>query len=234
MEQTIVTQVHALSAWELFMQAGMVVKLVMLMLCGASIWSWAIIFAKFFKLKNLYKDADQFESQFWSGESLDELYERTEKRQHDPMTAVFCAAMLEWRRSFSKIASSSSLRATVQQRIERVMYSTLDREGEYLQHHMGFLSSVASVAPFIGLFGTVWGIMTSFKDIAAQNNASLAVVAPGMAEALLATAMGLIAAIPALLAYNKISYEINRYTNRLQAFSDEFGTIISRQLEDQN
>jgi biopolymer transport protein TolQ len=214
------------------MGAGIVVKFVMIMLFAASVWSWAIIVAKFLKLKSLHGDAERFEVQFWSGESLDDLFDRTEKNQLDPMSAVFCAAMLEWRRSFAKI-TSSNFKATLQQRIERVMSVTLDREVEHLQQHMGFLSSVASVAPFIGLFGTVWGIMTSFRDIAAQNSTSLAVVAPGMAEALLATAMGLAAAIPSLLAYNKISYEINRYANRLDAFTNEFGTIISRQLEDQ-
>lgn len=227
--------VHAqgFSPWALFMGAGLVVKVVMLMLFFASLWSWTIIISKIFKLKSLVSDAEHFETQFWSGESLDDLYDRTEKRQHDPMSAVFCAAMLEWRRSFSKTISSS-LKATVQQRIERVMHVTVGREIEQVEQHLGFLASVGSAAPFVGLFGTVWGIMTSFSEIASQNSTSLAVVAPGIAEALLATAMGLVVAIPAVIAYNKISHDISTYANRLDSFADEFGTIISRQLEDQH
>ena len=232
MEQTVVIANQGLSLWGLFMGAGFVVKIVMIMLLLASVWSWTIIISKFIKFKSLYADADRFEAQFWSGESLDDLYERTEKSHLDPMSAVFCSAMMEWRRSFAKM-TSSNLKATLQQRIERVMSVTVGREVEHIESHMGFLASVGSAAPFIGLFGTVWGIMTSFHEIASQNNTSLAVVAPGIAEALLATAMGLLVAIPATMAYNKISADIARYTNRLDSFAEEFGTIISRQLEEQ-
>ena len=232
MEQPIMTYSHGLSPWELFINAGLVVKSVMLMLTAASIWSWSIIITKTVKLKSLYTDADYFESQFWSGDSLDDLYERLGKRPRDPMSSVFYAAMQEWRRSFLK-NSTSQLKATMHQRIERVMSVTVNREMDNIEQRMSFLATVGSTATFVGLFGTVWGIVTSFNDIAAQNNTSLAVVAPGIAEALFATAIGLIVAIPAMVAYNKLSHEITRYGNRLDSFASEFGTIISRQLEEQ-
>ena len=146
----------------------------------------------------------------------------------EPLACVFAAAMKEWKRS---PAATQEHRLSVQQRIERVMQATLSREIEGLERQMGFLASVGSTAPFVGLFGTVWGIMHSFQNIAASQSTNLAVVAPGIAEALLATALGLIAAIPAVLAYNKLSSQINRYTNRIETFTHEFSTIVSRQLE---
>jgi biopolymer transport protein TolQ len=149
------------------------------------------------------------------------------------MSAMFSAAMREWRRSVSKgLAAAGQMRAGLQSRIERVMGVTLGREMERLERYMTFLASVGSTAPFIGLFGTVWGIMHSFSSIASSKNTSLAVVAPGIAEALFATALGLIAAIPAVIAYNKISSDLTRYAGRLEAFSNEFGAILSRQLEE--
>jgi biopolymer transport protein TolQ len=222
-----------LSVWNLFLNADLIVKLVILMLVLASIWSWAIIFEKFFRLRRLHNQADEFEDQFWSGGSLEDLYDRIGAQPADPMAAMFSAAMREWRRSVSKgLAAAGQMRAGLQSRIERVMGVTLGREMDRLERYMTFLASVGSTAPFIGLFGTVWGIMHSFSAIASSKNTSLAVVAPGIAEALFATALGLIAAIPAVIAYNKISSDLTRYAGRLEAFSNEFGAILSRQLEE--
>jgi len=224
---TAQTIAHDLSLWGLFMSADLVVKLIMIGLLIASFWSWTIIFNKFIRIKSLFSSATQFEDSFWSGGSLDALFERVGNRPRDPMSAVFAAAMREWKRTG---ATRSSV--TLQERIERAMQVTLGREMDRLESHMGFLASVGSTAPFIGLFGTVWGIMNSFQSIAASQNTSLAVVAPGIAEALFATAIGLVAAIPAVIAYNKLSSELNRYSNRLDSFANEFGAIISRQLEE--
>jgi biopolymer transport protein TolQ len=222
-----------LSVWNLFLNADLIVKLVILMLVLASVWSWAIIFEKFIRLRRLHHHADEFEDQFWSGGSLEDLYDRVGAQPLDPMAAMFSAAMREWRRSVSKgLAVAGQMRAGLQSRIERVMGVTLDREMGRLERYMTFLASVGSTAPFIGLFGTVWGIMHSFSAIASSKNTSLAVVAPGIAEALFATALGLIAAIPAVIAYNKISSDLTRYASRLEAFSNEFGAILSRQLEE--
>jgi biopolymer transport protein TolQ len=222
-----------LSVWTLFLNADLIVKLVILMLVLASVWSWAIIFEKFVRLRRLHQHADEFEDQFWSGGSLEDLYDRVGAQPLDPMAAMFSAAMREWRRSVSKgLAVAGQMRAGLQSRIERVMGVTLDREMGRLERYMTFLASVGSTAPFIGLFGTVWGIMHSFSAIASSKNTSLAVVAPGIAEALFATALGLIAAIPAVIAYNKISSDLTRYASRLEAFSNEFGAILSRQLEE--
>ena len=177
--------------------------------------------------------ADQFEEAFWSGGPLDELFNRLQNRYTDPMSAVFCAAMREWRRSISKgYTKAAGMRGTLEQRIERVMHVTIGREMDQLERHMGFLASLGANAVIIGLFGTVLGIMNAFENIATMQNTNLAVVAPGISEALFATAIGLIAAIPAAIAYNKLSSDLNRYANRLDAFVSEFGSIISRQLEE--
>ncbi len=220
---------HDMSVWGLFLQADLVVKAVMIMLLLASFWSWAIIFEKWIRIRKMWSRADAFEEAFWSGGSLEDLFDRTEKGQPDPMSSVFTAAMREWRRSASRSGGDT---AGLSQRIERVMYVTLGREMDKAERHMTFLASVGSTAPFVGLFGTVWGIMNSFQAIAMSKDTSLAVVAPGIAEALFATALGLVAAIPAVLAYNKLSNEFGRYAARLEAFSSEFGAIISRQLEE--
>ena len=222
-----------LSMWNLFVHADWVVQLVMVMLIFASIWCWTIIFAKFIKLRSLKSTAEKFEESFWSGGSLESLYDRIGTRPTDPLSSVFAIAMREWRRSAvnGKVANKD-LRETLHHRIERVMNLTLNREMEQLEHNLSFLASVGSTAPFIGLFGTVWGIMHSFQGIAQMQSTNLAVVAPGIAEALFATAIGLIAAIPAVLAYNKISAELSRYASRLESFATEFSAIISRQLEE--
>ena len=217
-----------MSVWGLLLQADVVVKIVMIVLLLASVWSWAIIFEKWFRLRTMQARADAFEEAFWSGGSLEDLFYRAEKGRPHPMSSIFTSAMREWRRSGTRNVGDV---AGLAQRIERVMYVTLGREMDKAERHMTFLASVGSTAPFIGLFGTVWGIMNSFQAIAMSKDTSLAVVAPGIAEALFATALGLVAAIPAVLAYNKLSSDFGRYVTRLEAFSSEFGAIISRQLE---
>ncbi|MFY7960330.1 MAG: protein TolQ [Elsteraceae bacterium] len=224
---------HDMSMIGLFMQADIVVKIVMLMLIIASFWVWAIVFDKLLKIRRVNAQADAFEDAFWSGGSLEELYDRIGNRPADPMSAVFAAAMREWRRSTAAGAKVGGLnKDSLQQRIDRQMGVTLGREMDRLEKFMPFLASVGSAGPFIGLFGTVWGIMNSFIAIAAQKNTSLAVVAPGIAEALFATALGLVAAIPAVLAFNKLSTDLGRYGNRLDNFSQEFGAILSRQMDE--
>jgi len=227
------TIAHDLSIISLFMQADMIVKIVLFLLLAASFWSWAVIFDKFLRLRRLSHDAESFEESFWSGGSLDDLYDRIGTRPLDPMSAVFAAAMREWRRSAAKgLTASSTMRISLQERIERVMQVTVGREMERLERFMPFLATVGSTSPFVGLFGTVWGIMNSFQSIAAAKNTSLAVVAPGIAESLFATALGLVAAIPAVVAYNKFSTDFGRYAGRLDAFSSEFSAILSRQLDE--
>ena len=218
------------SIWALFLRADWIVKVVMVMLLFASVWCWAIIFEKWFVMRKLNAKADEFEHEFWSGNSLETLYDRVGKAPADPMAAVFVAAMREWRRAASKGQSTAS--ASLSDRIDRVMQITLAREMDRVERYLTFLSSTGSTAPFVGLFGTVWGIMHSFQSIAASKNTSLVVVAPGIAEALFATALGLLAAIPAVLAYNKISRDIDRYAGRLETFAGEFSAILSRQMED--
>ncbi|CCQ73314.1 protein TolQ [Magnetospira sp. QH-2] len=221
------------SMWGLFVKADLVVKGVMVLLVFASVWCWAIIVEKILRLRRLNKMAGQFEDKFWSGGSLDDLYDRVGSQPQDPMTAVFAAAMREWRRAASKNgARVGASRENLQDRIDRVMQVTVTRETDRTEKYMTFLASTGSTAPFIGLFGTVWGIMNSFQAIAMTRNTSLAVVAPGIAEALFATALGLVAAIPAVVAYNKLSRELDRYTSRLDSFAGEFSAILSRQMEE--
>jgi biopolymer transport protein TolQ len=222
---------HDLSMWGLFMQADMIVKTVMTMLFGLSIWCWAIIIEKFLRLRRLNSAASKFEDNFWSGGSLDQLYDKIGGTPQDPMSAVFGAAMREWRRTRDQGTSLAERAGSLMQRIDRVMDVTVNREMTRVERQMTVLASTASTAPFIGLFGTVWGIMNSFQSIAATKNTNLAVVAPGIAEALFATALGLVAAIPAVIAYNKISRDLERYAQRLDDFATEFSAIISRQLE---
>ncbi len=221
-----------LDPMSLFLQADWVVKGVMLMLVLASFWSWAIIIDKLWRLKSLFRRADAFEDRFWSGGSLDDLYDRMGPGRRDPMSKLFMDAMREWRRATGRGGNGLSLGASLSQRIDRVMQITMSRELDDLERRLGFLASTGSVAPFVGLFGTVWGIMNSFHAIGMSKDTSLATVAPGIAEALFATAIGLVAAIPAVVAYNKLSNDIDRYARRLEAFSGEFSAILSRQIED--
>ena len=226
---------HDLSMLGLFMQADIIVKIVMIMLIMASVWGWAIIFGKRSRLGVLRKKANKFEESFWSGEPLDKIYDRVKSSKHDPMLSTFASGMQEWQAGISGgMPGSESMQASLRQRVERAMNVTISREITKLESGMTFLASVGSTAPFIGLFGTVWGIMNSFSAIAASNNTSLAVVAPGIAEALFATALGLVAAIPAVIGYNVFSTSLNRYADRLEAFSDEFAAIISRHLDSQS
>ncbi|HCX14375.1 MAG TPA: protein TolQ [Rhodospirillaceae bacterium] len=221
-----------LSAWSLFLQADVVVKSVMILLAIMSIWSWAIIFDKTLRMRAIQRKTGQFEETFWSGSSLEDLFERVGQRPREPMSSIFVAAMKEWRRASDKSGSSALGVGTVlSERIERVMKISLEREMDHLSRRMTFLASTGSVSPFLGLFGTVWGIMNTFTSIGATSDTSLATVAPGIAEALLATALGLVAAIPAVVAYNKISSDLSRYALRLENFAGEFGAILSRQLE---
>ncbi len=222
------------SMLSLFMRADLVVKSVIVILLLASIWCWAIIFEKLMGLRKLNAGATQFEQAFWSGVSLDELYNRTGAQPKDPMTAVFIAAMREWNRAVTPGDGDHTARVSLSERIERVMQITLAREMDRAERYMTFLATTGSTAPFIGLFGTVWGIMNSFQSIAVSKNTSLAVVAPGIAEALFATALGLLAAIPAVVAYNKLSRDLDRYAGRLDSFAGEFSAILSRQLDERS
>ncbi len=223
-------QTLSVSAWDLFIGADWVVQSVMILLLIASFWSWTIIFAKTAMLKSLNKKAAKFEDSFWSGQSLQSLHDALKGKTLDPFGTVFTIAMSEWQRNPSAIHNDSG--QSLQQRVARLMNLSINKEMDGIERHMIFLASVGSTAPFVGLFGTVWGIMNSFQGIAMSRSTNLAVVAPGIAEALFATALGLVAAIPAVLGYNKLSAEINRYNARLESFSDEFATILSRKCEE--
>ncbi len=213
----------------LFLQAHIIVKLIIIGLLLASIWSWAIIVDKTILYTRVRRQMDRFEKLFWSGQSLEDLYRSLTGRTPTAMASVFVAAMREWKRSFESGARSP---IGLQTRIDKVLDVTISRETERLERRLLFLATVGSAAPFIGLFGTVWGIMTSFQAIAASKNTALAVVAPGIAEALLATALGLLAAIPAVIAYNKLSNESAKIEQRLESFGDEFSAILSRQVDE--
>ena len=217
---------------ESFLRADVIVKTVMVLLLLASLWSWAIIINKWITLGGLKRKAARFEKIFWSGQSLDELYQQFAARNDHPLAAMFVAALREWRRAFEAGAPCENQIPGIKERIDKAMSVTIIRETDGIERQLGFLATVGSVAPFIGLFGTVWGIMNSFTAIAARHDTTLAVVAPGIAEALFATAMGLFAAVPAVIFYNRFVNEIGRYSNRLEAFADEFSAILSRQLEE--
>jgi biopolymer transport protein TolQ len=205
-----------------------VVKAVMLGLLAASVWCWAIIVDKVMLYGRARREMNRFERTFWSGQSLEELYEEMSERPPLGLGAVFVAAMKEWKRSHEQNASSF---IGVQGRLEKVLDVAISRESETLERRLGFLATVASASPFVGLFGTVWGIMNAFTAISASSSTNLAVVAGPIAEALFATALGLLAAIPAVIAYNKLSSDANKMVGRLEGFADEFSTILSRQLE---
>ncbi len=216
------------SLFALFLSADWVVKTVMLGLLVASIWSWAIVVDKWVLFGRVRREMDRFEKVFWSGQSLEELYQTLSDRPTQGLATVFMAAMREWKRSHEQGASSH---IGVQVRIDKVLDVAIARESENLEKRLGFLATVGSASPFVGLFGTVWGIMNSFQSIAVSKSTNLAVVAPGIAEALFATALGLLAAIPAVIAYNKFSSDAGKLVGRLEGFADEFSTILSRQLD---
>lgn len=219
----------SVSLLSLFMQAGLIVKLVMLGLAGASVWTWAIVIDKYMSFTKAKRQFDQFEQVFWSGQSLEELYRTLAERQNTGLAAIFVAAMREWKKSFERGARSP---IGLQMRIDRAMDVTIAREGEVFESRLGSLATIGSAGPFIGLFGTVVGIMTSFQAIAGSKSTNLAVVAPGIAEALLATAIGLVAAIPAVMAYNKFMGDAGKLSSRMEGFADEFSAILSRQIDE--
>ena len=232
--QQVETQSLSLAASDvsliaLFLQAHWVVKAVMMGLLACSVWVWAIAIDKIFLYSRTRRAMDRFEQAFWSGQSIEELYRSLSAKPTQSMAACFVAAMREWKRSFE---SQSRSIAGLQARIEKVMNVSISREVERLERRLLVLATVGSAGPFVGLFGTVWGIMSSFQSIAASKNTSLAVVAPGIAEALFATAIGLIAAIPATIFYNKFISEVNRQAARLEGFADEFSAILSRQIDE--
>lgn len=228
-EAVLVPASGEISLVALFLQAHLLVKLVIIGLLVASVWTWAIIVDKTLLYSRVRRGMDHFEKTFWSGQSLEELYRSLTGRTPTAMASVFVAAMREWKRSFEAGARSP---IGLQTRIDKVLDVTIVREQDRLEKRLLFLATVGSAAPFIGLFGTVWGIMTSFQAIAASKNTSLAVVAPGIAEALLATALGLLAAIPAVIFYNKLSNEAGKIGERLEGFADEFSAILSRQVDE--
>lgn len=230
-----VSAIHDLSAWGMFMSAGLIGKVVMILLILASFWSWAIIFDKWMRFKMIKQKATRFEHDFWSAEALDTFYDKMKRRATHPFAVVFLSAMEEWFRSDNRQGSvrprTSILVPGVITRIAQIMNVARNRELEDLEKGLGFLATVGSAAPFVGLFGTVWGIMSSFQSIASSKNTSLAVVAPGIAEALFATALGLAAAIPAVIAYNKFSNELAKYSGKLEDFCTEFLALLSRQAD---
>ncbi|MEM9474579.1 MAG: protein TolQ [Pseudomonadota bacterium] len=216
------------SMWGLFLRATITVKIVMIVLVLASFWAWAVIIQKLFDYRRARSQADMFDRAFWSGQPLDELYDQIGDRPRSASERVFVSGMVEWRRSHR---DDGGLIAGAQSRIDRSMDVAIAKEAEGLNKGLALLATVGSTSPFIGLFGTVWGIMHSFIEIAKQQSTNLAVVAPGIAEALLATGLGLLAAIPAVIFYNKLSADSDRIVSGYEAFADEFATILSRQLD---
>ncbi|SNT34202.1 protein TolQ [Tropicimonas sediminicola] len=216
------------SMWALFARATFTVKLVMLMLIVASFWGWAIIIQKHIMYRLARRESDAFDAQFWSGEPLDELFDEIGADPTSASQRIFAAGMIEWRRSHRE---DGGLIAGAQARIDRSMDVAIAKEAEGLNRGLGFLATTGSTAPFIGLFGTVWGIKHAFEEIAIAQNTNLAVVAPGISEALVATALGLLAAIPAVIFYNKLSSDSDRIIGGYESFADEFATILSRQLD---
>jgi biopolymer transport protein TolQ len=209
----------------LFLQADFMVQFVMLMLIGASIWSWAIMLERYLHFKRTKQMMRTFESIFWSGESLESLYNRFNNRSRDPMAAVFCSGVVEWEKS------QKTDPKRLMERLEQVMSNSLTKEIEPLEGRIATLATIGSISPFVGLFGTVWGIVNSFQSIGAQKTTSLAVVAPHISEALFATALGLVAAIPAVMAYNRFSGDINKITRNTEIFMNDFLVLLSRKLD---
>ncbi|MFO7856346.1 MAG: protein TolQ [Paracoccaceae bacterium] len=215
------------SVTALFLRASFIVQLTIVLMAAASIWSWTIIVAKLLRFARARGEADRFEAAFWSGQPLDELHARLGERPASSLERIFVAGMNEWRKSHG----AGGLIPGAEQRIERVMTVAIRREAEGLERRLGVLASTAATTPFIGLFGTVWGVKNSFEAIALMQNTNLAVVAPGIAEALLTTAIGLLAAVPAVIFYNKLSADAERLIGRMEGFADEFGAILDRQMQ---
>lgn len=226
------------SMWDIFIHADFISQVDLTILFICSVWVWAIIFDKFITVKRLNSYSSVFEENFWSGESLEKLFDRVKQRPADPMTSVFVSGMKEWRRTSGRQPSSRntgggiSPHAGLIQRIERVMTVCISREMARAERYMTVLATIASVSPFLGLFGTVWGVMESFSALAGTSSNSVAAVAPGIAAALSTTALGLIAAIPAVVGYNKFNNDLSRYGDRLESFATEFSSILARHLEE--
>tara|TARA_X000000950_G_C13845564_1_gene632183 strand:- start:497 stop:1201 length:705 start_codon:yes stop_codon:yes gene_type:complete len=218
------------SIWGLILQADIVVRLVMFILLLLSIISWSIIFEKYTRLRRLNRKAESFENEFWSGMNIEKIHKNVGNNSSHPMEAIFLSGMKELNNSPLSKNLSAVDNQIIGNRIEKRMLTTLNKEVEVLEKNISFLATTGSAAPFIGLFGTVWGIMNSFQSIATAKNTSLTIVAPGIAEALLATAMGLLAAIPAVIAYNRIAADMNRYSGRLEIFLNDFSSILSRHI----
>ena len=225
---TIASESMDFSMFALFLRADFVVKSVIIILILASLYSWAIIVAKIIRIERLKKLEKEFEEIFWSGNSFEDLYETLNFNKLDPKSMIFCSAIMEWKKSKSHNTKDINL---LKDRMQRSMIVTFNKESEIVEKNLTFLATAGSTAPFIGLFGTVWGIMNSFKSIAIAQNTNLSVVAPGIAEALFATALGLFVAIPAVVAYNKISSDLSKYFISLETFMDVFTKIFFRQLE---
>jgi biopolymer transport protein TolQ len=225
---TVAPTASLLSPVTLFMSADIVVKVVMIGLVLASIWTWAIILGHGFRLRSIARQSEEFEGEFWKSTDIDGFHAKHAKSEL-PAAKVFAAGIGEWRRSV--VAGRSVDREGTRARLAASMSTAVAAEMDRLADRLNILATIGSVAPFVGLFGTVWGIMKSFTDIAAQQNTSLGVVAPGIAEALFATALGLFAAIPAVIAYNRLSHQLNRLEARLHRFADSFHTTLSRELE---
>jgi len=226
MEQEVATQVVGLGGAtdftiaQLFLRADFVVKSVIIILIAASVYSWALIFEKYRLFKKIEKSTSNFEEKFWKSRSAENFYNNLTNKEKDPVANIFQSAMVELIKTKSKSSSIQSVR------VSRVIEISADKEIKLIEKHFTFLATVGSTAPFIGLFGTVWGIMNSFQSIAISRNTSLAIVAPGIAEALFATALGLLAAIPAVIAYNKFNNDSKKYTGRIENFSKRFISII--------
>ena len=226
MEQEVATQVVGLggstdfSLIQLFLRADFVVKAVIIILIAASIFSWALIFEKYRLFKKIEKSTTIFEKKFWQSRSAESFYNSLTNRENDPLANIFQSAMAELIKTKSKSSAVQSSRVT------RVIEISGDKEIKLIEKHFTFLATVGSTAPFVGLFGTVWGIMNSFQSIAISRNTSLAIVAPGIAEALFATALGLLAAIPAVVAYNQFNNDAKKYSTRIENFSKRFISII--------
>ncbi|MET0183151.1 MAG: protein TolQ [Caulobacterales bacterium] len=219
-----------LTIWTLFQEAGWVVKGVMLILAGASIWSWAVAVDKWLQFGDLDNQAKRFERAFWSGQSIEELDDRVSDKPRDALGRVFAAMSREWREARRAGSITPMAVELLQSRVDRLMQAQVAREVARAGKGLGVLATVGATAPFVGLFGTVWGIMTAFTDIAREQQTNLAVVAPGIAEALFATALGLVAAIPAVVFYNKFSGDLDRFADRLENFADEASARLSRRL----
>ena len=221
---------QSLSMYGMFMDADLFMKILILGLFFTSIWCWTIIFDKIFRFKKIRTAMKDFESKFWAGGSLENLYTTYAKSTKNPLAAIFVAAIQEWRRSTKE---SKGKKATIKlsERVDKVMQIAIDKQVDKMETRMTFLASTGSVAPLLGLFGTVWGIMDAFNAIGATQSTNIAAVAPGVAEALFTTAVGLIAAIPAVIAYNKLTNDIERMAQRMETFAGELGAILSRQAE---